>query len=310
LGFATQVLLARLYGPALLGFYVLGFTLTQVANIFAQFGMNSGVVRYAARYEAEGDAARVRGTILLALCAAFSISLTLAAFIFFGAGLLADRIFHEPSLEAVFRIFAVSLPFWTVMIIALRATQGFQTMKYVTYVEEIQRPLLNLVLIVAFYVVGAQVLGAVVAFVLSMMAGTVLALRYLKGIFPKLLDRSTPPKFEARALFSAFAPMALAQFMPRVNSWVATFVLGTLPAASAVGILSIVTRTAALSVSVFSAFRIFSHMVSGLYSKGHREQLSAQLPAFPGGLYRASGDLSGYRTASQRRAGGFRAAVR
>ena len=61
LGYATQVAMARWYGPAQLGFYVLGITLVQIANILSQFGMDNGVVRYVAHYGAEGDARRVRG---------------------------------------------------------------------------------------------------------------------------------------------------------------------------------------------------------------------------------------------------------
>jgi O-antigen/teichoic acid export membrane protein len=61
LGYATQVALAWMYGPAQLGFYVIGVTLAQITNILAQFGMDNGVVRYVAHYSAEGDARRVRG---------------------------------------------------------------------------------------------------------------------------------------------------------------------------------------------------------------------------------------------------------
>ena len=53
LGYATQVAMARLYGPGQLGFYVLGVTLVQIANIISQFGMDNGVVRYVAHYQAE-----------------------------------------------------------------------------------------------------------------------------------------------------------------------------------------------------------------------------------------------------------------
>ena len=42
LNYFTQIALARMYGPTLLGFYVLGYTVVQVANVFAQFGMNQG----------------------------------------------------------------------------------------------------------------------------------------------------------------------------------------------------------------------------------------------------------------------------
>ena len=138
-----------------------------------------------------------------------------------------------PSLEAVIRAFSVPLPFFTVMSLALWATQGFQTVKYDAYVQQIQPPLLNLVLVLIFYFFGAQVLGAVAAYILSMAAGAVFALYYLKRIFPKLLDRDTPPKFEPPALFGVSAPMVVANFTQYMNSWIVVVVLGALATAGA-----------------------------------------------------------------------------
>lgn len=273
LGYATQIALARMYGPAQLGFYVLGFTMVQVAGIFSQLGMNHGVVRYVAHYRAEDDTARVRGTILLALWTAFAISVVLAVLLYLGAGLLAEKVFDEPSLKGVFRVFSVSLPFFTVMSMALWATQGFQTVKYVAYVEDMLRPLLNLVLILLFYLVGAQVLGAVVAYVISMIGGAVLAVYYLRRVFPKLLDQSTVPNFEPRALYGASAPMVVANFSSHLNSWVAITVVGIFATADAVGIFNAAVRTAALTALVLAAFKIFTPMISDLYRKSEMDSL-------------------------------------
>lgn len=276
LNYATQVALARMFGPAQLGLYTLGLMLVQLASVAARVGMNHGVVRYVAAYRADGDVSRVRGTILLALWTSFALSLGLAGAMFFGAGFVANDVFGEPFLEAVIRAFSVCLPLLTTMGIALHATQGFQTMKYETYVQNVQHPLLNLVLIVVFYLLGVQVLGAVLAYVLSTAAGAVLALHYLRRVFPKLLDRGTPPKFEPRALFGLSAPMIVVDFSFNVNHWIGTAVLGVFATASAVGIFNAALRVAALSSLALVAFiGIFSPMISDLYSRGELEDLKS-----------------------------------
>src|SRR3712207_6928760 len=48
---------------------------------------------------------------------------------------------------------------------------------------------LNLAFIAVFYLLGVEVLGAVAAYVLSMVFGAVLSLYYLKRVFPDLLNR-------------------------------------------------------------------------------------------------------------------------
>ena len=268
LSYGTQVALARLYGPAQLGFYVLGFTVVQIASVLAQLGMDNAVVRYIAHYQTERDYARVKGTILLAFSVTLLVSLMLSGVIFFGAPSLAT-LFDKPSMETVFRVFSVAVPFFAVMSITLWATQGFQTVKYATYVQQILLPLANLVLISVFYLFGARILGAVAAYTLSVAVGAALALYYLMRIFPKLLDRSTPSKFETRVLFSISVPMMVANLARSVNVWAPVTVLGIFSSASAVGIYNAAARTAVFCSLVLMAFTgIFSPMVSNLYSRG------------------------------------------
>ena len=122
-------------------------------------------------------------------------------------------------------------------------------------------------------------LGAVAAYILSMAAGAVFALYYLKRIFPKLLDRDTPPKFEPRALFGVSAPMVVANFTQYMNSWIVVVVLGTLATAESVGIFNAapVRRPSRPWCSRRSRY---SPMVSNLYGRGELEDL--------GNLYRDS----------------------
>ena len=275
LGYATQVAMARLYGPGQLGFYVLGITLVQIANILSQFGMDNGVVRYVAHYHGEGDSRRVRGTILQALSVTFALSVALSVLMFLGAGFLANGVFGEPFLETIFAAFSVSVPFFTLMSMALWATQGFQTVKYATYVQYVVRPLLNLALIMAFYLFGVQVLGAVASYVFSMAFGAALSLYYLRRIFPRLLDRGLKPKFESRALFGASAPMVMVNLTQQFNSWPALLVLGVFEPVRMVGIYDVAFRTAALSTLVLFAFGgIFSPMISNLYHRGFLRDLA------------------------------------
>src|SRR5829696_3101366 len=151
LGYATHAAVAWMHGPAQLGFYALGITLVQVANILSQLGLDNGVVRYVAHHGAGGDTARVRGTILQALAVTLAFSVALSILLFLGAGFLAEEVFGKPFLETMFRAFAGAIPFLTFMSMALWATQGFGTVKYATFVGQVVRPLANLALVVLFY---------------------------------------------------------------------------------------------------------------------------------------------------------------
>ncbi len=276
LNYATQIALAWMYGPAQLGLYALGITLIQMTNILSQCGMDNGVVRYVAYYRTEKDTARMRGIVIMALGVPLVLSLLITACIFFGAGFLANVIYHKPALGMVFRVFSLSLPLLTLMNMALYASVGFQTVRYLTYVQQILQPLVNFALILVFYFMGAHILGAVTAYIISMLVGALLALYYLKRIFPKLLDGSNPAKYEMRKLFNHSWPLTFSNFTQRTNTWTAVMVLGIFGSASEVGIYNAASRTAMLSALVLFAFNgIFSPIIASLYRKGLLKELNS-----------------------------------
>jgi O-antigen/teichoic acid export membrane protein len=274
LNYITQIALAWMYGPAQFGAYALGITLVQMANILAQLGIDNGVVRYVAHYRTQRDGSRVRGTILVALGVPFALSVVLTCAMFFGAGFLAKEIFGDPSLKTMFKLFSISLPALTVMNMALFATQGFMNQRYTAYVQQILQPLANLALIVVLYFLGAQILGAAAAYIVSMLVGSVLALYCLYQVYPKSAAQESPARFETRALLNASWPMTVFSFMQRANYWVAVLVLGIFATTSAVGIFNAAARTAALAALVLYAFNgIFSPMISSLYGRGQLNDL-------------------------------------
>jgi O-antigen/teichoic acid export membrane protein len=147
---------------------------------------------------------------------------------------------------------------------ALWATQGFGTLKYAAFVGQAARPLLNLVLLVFFYMVGVQILGAVAAYVISMALGAALALASLRRVFPGLLAGKA--EYEGRELSVASAPMIVANVTQYSNLWTAVVVLGVFEPVPTVGVYSAAARTAALSSLVLISFAgVFSPLAAGLY---------------------------------------------
>ncbi len=124
LGYAAHAAVAWMHGPAQLGFYALGITSVQPANVLSQLGLDNGVVRYVAHYGTGGDTARVRGTLVQSLVVTFALSVALSSLLFLGAGFLAQGLFGKPFLETMFRAFAGAIPFLTTVFFAVRCTLG------------------------------------------------------------------------------------------------------------------------------------------------------------------------------------------
>jgi O-antigen/teichoic acid export membrane protein len=274
LGYLTQVMIARLFGPAAFGFYSLGVAAVNGAQILARFGMENGVVRYVAHHQAREDTSRVRGTIIQAIGVTLVLSLVLSVIMFFGAGFAAEWYYNKPFMASVLRAFALTLPFFTFMMMVLWATQGFQTVTYASYVQQMIRPALFLVLVPVFYLLGAGVIGTVAAYGVSMLLGSLVAVYYLRKLFPPLFDSKVPARFETRELFAVSVPMSITTGAQYLNTWSAVWVMGAFAAAGPVGIFTAAARTATLSTIVRFAFSgIFSPIISSFYSRGELADL-------------------------------------
>lgn len=272
-GYGIQFAIGRLYGPAGIALYALGVGAVNGANILARFGMDNGVVRWVAHHREHGDDSRVRGTILQAISVTFLISLALSVLMFFGAGAVAG-FYDKPNLEPIIAAFAVALPFYTFMSMVLWATQGFQTVTYASYVQQMIRPAAQLALIGVFYFVFDGLIGVVVAYAVSMLLGCGVAVYFLRKLFPPILDRKVQPKYETRELFSVSVPMSVTTLAQYANNYAAIQILGFFAAAGPTGIFTLAARTATFLTLVRFAFGgIFSPIISGYYARGEMDGL-------------------------------------
>ncbi len=277
IGYVTQVVIARLLGAQFYGFYAAGVALINGLQILSRFGMENGVVRYVAHYREHEDAARVRGTIVMALLFPIALSFVLSAVLFFGAGFIADTGWLQENgtlMVGVLRGFAFVLPFFVFMSMTAWATQGFQTVTYAAYIQQLIRPGLFLIFVGVCYVLGAKIFGVIAAYALAMFLAGLVGLYYLRKLFPDLFDRRSETRFETKALFGVSIPMSITQGAQYLNNFSAILILGIFAAGAPVGIFNAAARTATFLTAVRFAFSgIFSPIISGLHARQDTEEM-------------------------------------
>ena len=277
IGYGTQVAIARLLGAQFYGFYTAGVALINGLQILSRFGMENGVVRYVAHYREHQDASRVRGTIVMALLFPIALSVVLSAVLFFGAGFLADSGWlkeNGATMVGVLRGFAFVLPFFVFMSMTAWATQGFQTVTYAAYIQQLIRPGLFLVFVGVCYVLGAKIFGVIAAYALAMFLAGLVGLYYLRKLFPDLFDRRAQTTFETKALFGVSIPMSITQGAQYLNNFSAILILGVFAAGAPVGIFNAAARTATFLTAVRFAFSgIFSPIISGLHARQDTQEM-------------------------------------
>ena len=175
LEFFKQVALARLLGLEAFGLYALGWNLLRSIGILLPLGLQNGVLHFGARYWRQDDGA-LRSILVRTIAMSFLIGCGVTLILFIAAPWLMVNVFNEPGFITPFRVFTLMLPFMGTLRVAANATRISQRMQYSVAAEEIAQSTLNILLFALFYLLGWELMGAVVSTVLSYIAALGVAL--------------------------------------------------------------------------------------------------------------------------------------
>jgi O-antigen/teichoic acid export membrane protein len=213
----------------------------------------------------------------MALLFPIALSVVLSAALFFGAGYLAGSGWLKENgamMATVLRGFAFVLPFFVFMSMTAWATQGFKTVTYAAYVQQLIRPGLFLLFVGVCYLLGAKIFGVIAAYALAMLLAGLVGLYYLRKLFPDLFDRRAETRFEIKSLFGVSIPMSITQGAQYLNNFSAILILTVFAAGPPVGLFNAAARTATfLTVVRFAFSGIFSPIISGLHARQDTEEM-------------------------------------
>ena len=270
-----QILLTRVLGTVSYGLYALGFTVLGITQTISLFGLQNGVVRFGAMYRGEGDRARLKGTLLLALGMSFGLALVVAIALYFLAGVIAKGVFHEPSLASPLRAFAFALPFYTFVTISAFSARAFRRIDYDVAVSQFFRPLATLIAVGGSFLLGFRLMGAVYGFLFSTVIAAGLGLYLLYRLFPDIAS-GVRARWEPKTLLLYSGTVLLAGMSGLLLKRTDRIMLGILSSAKSVGIYSAAANLAIQAALFLTSFNaIFSPIISDLFHRGRMRELEA-----------------------------------
>jgi O-antigen/teichoic acid export membrane protein len=268
-----QIVLARLLGPAVFGLYAIGWTLLHMIGVIALLGLDQGVIRYGPRYW-RTDAAGLKGVLFQSLGLALLSGLLMGAGLYLAAPWLATQVFGKPDLAPVLRLFALAFPLITGLRVAAAATRVSERMQFSVYSQEIGQPATNLLLILVFYLLGWHLLGAVAAGVASFGLAFLLALYYIRRLFPESFTPHLEYPGMVRELIHFSLPASFAGMFTIFTLWVDRLIVAYFRPAAEVGIYQAVSQSSILFAIILSAFNsIFAPIIVDLHRKGEKARL-------------------------------------
>ncbi|HZQ05378.1 MAG TPA: flippase [Anaerolineae bacterium] len=239
--FVVAFLLARILGAAHYGVYNLALSAATIAGSVALIGLDAALVRYIALWHSRKDTAGVWGAIQVGLTITTVLSLLTGTAVFASAYWLADQVFHDSELAPFLQLSAVIVPFLTLSDMLAGATRGFKTMHYMVLAQNFVQPLVRVILIVIFAVIGLGVGQAILIYGIADLSASVLLIYFLNKEFP--LRRSlSSGRWEPREILGFAIPLWLSDSMLTFRSSIQTVLLGSLNTVTTVGIFAVASQ--------------------------------------------------------------------
>jgi len=215
----ASILVARFLGPELYGQYALALVVPQILFLFADLGINQGLIRFSASLRTNGQTGRMTQLIKYGMLFRAFIGTIIFIANFAFAEYFAAILLNRPDLGLYIRIASVSIIFQIIFSAATSAFVGLDKTEYSALTTNMQA-VAKAVASVAFVLLGLSVAGAIMGYVagyiIAGIAGTVMLFFLLKKHL-KTEDRSNFAH-ELKILMSYGIPLymsvLLAGFIP------------------------------------------------------------------------------------------------
>ena len=198
------VWLARVYGAAITGIFVLCQSSLDIASKLGLLGFDRGVLTFVARFRATGDEEGAYRSIAQALAVTAFCSLLLVGALELSVPLLCSLL-HRPDLVLPLRVMAPGILFWTLTAVLVHGARAVRVMKHEIAVKSGIEPaaLFLLALLLRPFLPGIK--GIAWAFLLATAAGTTAAgILFTRLYSPRRVFRLLAAK-EGRREFTRFS---------------------------------------------------------------------------------------------------------
>lgn len=266
IGYIYTILVARI-GSEIFGLYSLGVSIISFLIILSLFGLKSGIVRYVSYYKAKKDDSRIKGIILSSLKISVFLSIVFSIIILVFSEFISNHIFHNPSLNIVLKILAVSIPFIVGMEIFSGIFTAFKKIEYSVFITEIFEKLVKLVLLFILIYVGFKLEAVILSYLISIIISFTLSLYFLQKVYPLFRNKIKSIEIKKELIIYSF-PLLFSGFLASIVRFIDIIMIGFFRSASEVGIYNVALSTSYLMVIIpTSIMSLFLPIITEKYGK-------------------------------------------
>jgi len=253
LGLAITVLMARFYGPAVMGVVAVLHSFLSLAAIFTVLGTSSSILRLIPEHLVKHSVSSAFRVYRRTQWLVTAVSLFSTAAFFLAAPLIAGRLFGKPHLAYYFALASLFIVFYSLLNLntqALRGLRLIRTYAFMHLLPRLNKLLLLLPLTFFFNHPDRPVQAYLGSVLLTALAGILIMDRAFKK---RLSPGQAVQKVSSRELLFISLPMLLTQAMNFVTTQTGVLLLAVFRPEAEVGRYSVAVALAALTSFVLRA---------------------------------------------------------
>lgn len=247
-----------------------------ICTNISTLGIKQGIIRSIAYSRSRGDNQKVTALCYAAVFLSIATSLIAGIIIFLLSEVIAQTLFHEPTLVAPLQIFSMAIPFFTLIDILVSIFRGFDQVKQTVYFQYILANILFPLFLLVVIVLNLSFIYVFYAYVASLVVTCIIFIIYSLKKLPLWVIRSAKPisnNVSKELLIFSF-PLLVSTLVTMTINWSDTLILGGLKTSVDVGLYN-AARPLALLISFLlnALLLIYMPIISGLYAKGRIHEM-------------------------------------
>lgn len=263
-----RIIIGRSLSPDAYGEVTVGITIMIVGSVLAMVGVKQGLPQYLSRVT---DSADLRGMwfsgTFISIC---GLSVIISILVLF-EGFILENFFELEGSRSVYRLFVISMVFYTIMKVAVNTLRGLENTKYRTYIQGLLYPISRIGTLVFLLSIGYGVVAAGYAYLLASVVSLIGAHIFLNKLLP--VFGKFNPRTKDMFLFSL--PLLISGVLTLLLTKTDTLMVSYFRSSTDVGLYNAAFPIANSLVLVLSSFGfLYLPMASRLDSGGKRERVS------------------------------------
>lgn len=269
--FIGRVMIARIGTEADYGVFSLALAVLSICAVISTLGLRDGLARAIAHARGKKDNLRVQKLIPASIQFSLLTSLLVGTIIFFTSDILSGQVFHDAALALPLKVFAVGVPFFTMLYVLVSIFRGFDDIKPTVYFDNILNNLLFPVFLLPLIFFSLPISGVYYAFLASLVISCIALIVYAVKRLP------SPVKIVSKAIAGPIAKELLVFSLPLLGvailallvTWTDTLMIGGFRTSAEVGLYNAAYPLAHfISTPLRAILLIYMPVTSGLYAQG------------------------------------------